>query len=127
MQVTLNPVALADIKKAAEDALLHRLETISLGERVSLALRASGNVGGRSFSFDYRAARAAGGAGKSALDGSGSGEGIAFAGGVGVIGTGSLRASQVVAAQGRADCAPARTRTLRWRGRRSSPGRWRPD
>ncbi len=46
MQVTLNPVGLADIKKAAEDALLHRLETISLGERVSLALRASGNVAG---------------------------------------------------------------------------------
>jgi len=46
MQVTLNPVALADIKKAAEDALLHRLETISLGERVALALRSSGNVAG---------------------------------------------------------------------------------
>src|SRR5450432_1716165 len=33
MQVTLDPVAPADIKKAGEEALIGRLESISLGER----------------------------------------------------------------------------------------------
>lgn len=46
MQVTLNPVALADIKKVAEEALINRLESISLGERLTLARRASGDVSG---------------------------------------------------------------------------------
>ena len=46
MQVTLNPVALADIKKAAEEALIGRLESVSLGEKLALARRASGRVAG---------------------------------------------------------------------------------
>ena len=44
MQVALTPVVAADIKRAAEDSLLTRLETISSGERLSLAHRASGRV-----------------------------------------------------------------------------------
>jgi len=44
MQVALSAVAPGDIKKAAEEALLHRLETISLGERISLGRRASSGV-----------------------------------------------------------------------------------
>ncbi len=46
MQVALAPAAPADIKKAAEEALLNRLETISLGEKVSLARRASARITG---------------------------------------------------------------------------------
>jgi hypothetical protein len=46
MQVALAPGVPADIKKAAEEALLNRLETISLGEKVSLARRASARVAG---------------------------------------------------------------------------------
>jgi hypothetical protein len=46
MQVSLAPVAPAGIKKAAEEALLSRLEAISLGEKVSLARRASARVAG---------------------------------------------------------------------------------
>ncbi len=44
MQVALTPVVPADIKRAAEEALLTRLETISLGEKLSLAHRASGRI-----------------------------------------------------------------------------------
>jgi hypothetical protein len=44
MQVALTPATPADIKKAAEDSLINRLETISEGERLSLAHRASGGV-----------------------------------------------------------------------------------
>jgi hypothetical protein len=47
MQVTLNPMALADIKKVTEEALISRLESISLGEKLTLARRASGNVAGK--------------------------------------------------------------------------------
>ena len=46
MQVALIPIVPADVKKAAEDALIHRLETISSGERLTLASRASGRVAG---------------------------------------------------------------------------------
>ena len=46
MQVALSPTVPGDIKIAAEDALIHRLETISPGERLSLARRASGRVAG---------------------------------------------------------------------------------
>lgn len=46
MQLALTPVAPADVKKAAEGALIHRLETISSGERLTLARRASGRVAG---------------------------------------------------------------------------------
>src|SRR5438309_9106189 len=44
MQVALTPTVPADIKRAAEEALLTRLETISLGEKLSLAHRASGRI-----------------------------------------------------------------------------------
>ena len=44
MQVTLTPAVAADIKRAAEDQILVRLESLSIGERISLARRASGRV-----------------------------------------------------------------------------------
>jgi hypothetical protein len=46
MQLALFPVVPADVKRAAEEALVRRLETISSGERLSLARRASGGVAG---------------------------------------------------------------------------------
>ena len=46
MQVALLPMVPADIKKAADEALLTRLESISYGERLTLARRASGRVAG---------------------------------------------------------------------------------
>ncbi len=44
MQVALTPVVAADIKMAAEESLINRLERLSQGERLSLAHRASGRV-----------------------------------------------------------------------------------
>ena len=44
MHLTLTPVVPADVKKAAEENLLTRLSTISLGEKLSLARRASGRI-----------------------------------------------------------------------------------
>jgi hypothetical protein len=44
MQVTLNPETPGDVKKRAEEALIRRLETISLGEKLTLARRASGQI-----------------------------------------------------------------------------------
>jgi hypothetical protein len=46
MQVALTPVVAADLKAAADEALIHRLEKISAGEKLSLARRASGRVAG---------------------------------------------------------------------------------
>lgn len=46
MQVALTPVVPADIKLAADEALCNRMETISVGEKVTLAHRASGRVAG---------------------------------------------------------------------------------
>ena len=46
MQVALTPVVPADIKMAAEEALISRLERLAQGERLSLARRASGHVAG---------------------------------------------------------------------------------
>ncbi|HVO79823.1 MAG TPA: hypothetical protein VMT28_03780 [Terriglobales bacterium] len=46
MRVALAPVVPADIKRAADEALINRLETIATGERLSLAHRASGRVAG---------------------------------------------------------------------------------
>lgn len=44
VQVTLTPAVAADIKRAAEDQLIVRLETLSTGEKTTLAKRASGRV-----------------------------------------------------------------------------------
>lgn len=44
MQIALMPALAADLKRAAEEALLGRLATISSGERLALAKRASGRV-----------------------------------------------------------------------------------
>jgi hypothetical protein len=46
MKVALTPVVPADIKIAAEEELIHRLEKISSGEKLSLARRASGRIAG---------------------------------------------------------------------------------
>jgi hypothetical protein len=44
MRVALTPVVPADIKLAAEESLINRLERLAQGERLSLARRASGRV-----------------------------------------------------------------------------------
>jgi hypothetical protein len=44
MRVALAPVVPADVKIAAEETLIHRLETISSGEKLALARRASGRI-----------------------------------------------------------------------------------
>lgn len=44
MRVSLAPKVPADIKHAAENLLLERLESISIGERLTLARRASGRI-----------------------------------------------------------------------------------
>lgn len=46
MHVALSPAVPADIKIAAEESLINRLERLSPGERLSLARRASGRVAG---------------------------------------------------------------------------------
>jgi hypothetical protein len=46
MRVALAPVVPADIKMAADEALMNRLETLSTGERLSLARQASGRIAG---------------------------------------------------------------------------------
>ena len=46
MKITLTPLVPADIKRAADEALIHRLETISTGERLTLARQGSGAVAG---------------------------------------------------------------------------------
>ena len=44
MQVALTPTVAADVKRTAEEQILNRLESLSSGERISLARRASGRV-----------------------------------------------------------------------------------
>jgi hypothetical protein len=44
MKVALTPTVAGDLKIAAEEVLINRLETISAGEKLSLARRASGRV-----------------------------------------------------------------------------------
>jgi hypothetical protein len=44
MQVTLTPAVAADIKRSAEEQILVRAESLSLGEKISLAKRGSGRV-----------------------------------------------------------------------------------
>lgn len=44
MQLALQPAVPADLKRAADDLLVNRLASISLGERIALARRASANV-----------------------------------------------------------------------------------
>ncbi|SRR6266567_5318349 len=44
MQVALTPTVAADVKRAAEEQIVNRMDSLSLGERISLARRASGRV-----------------------------------------------------------------------------------
>lgn len=44
MLVALTPAVAADIKKAADESLINRLETVSTGEKLTLARRGSGAV-----------------------------------------------------------------------------------
>jgi hypothetical protein len=44
MKVALSPSAPADVKVAVDDILIARLETVTIGERLTLARRASGRV-----------------------------------------------------------------------------------
>jgi hypothetical protein len=44
MQVAVTPVVAADIKRAAEEVLRAKLETISVGEKLTLARRAGGRI-----------------------------------------------------------------------------------
>lgn len=44
VQISLTPTVAADIKRSAEEQLLLRLETLSAGEKTTLAKRASGRV-----------------------------------------------------------------------------------
>lgn len=44
MQIALTPGVAADLKMAAEEAIVARLETVSEGERLTLAKRASGRI-----------------------------------------------------------------------------------
>jgi hypothetical protein len=46
MQVALAPAVASDLRIAAEEQLIHRLETISAGEKTTLARRASSRVAG---------------------------------------------------------------------------------
>jgi hypothetical protein len=46
LHLALTPTALADIKKVAEETLINRLPTISAGEKLALARRASARVAG---------------------------------------------------------------------------------
>jgi hypothetical protein len=46
MHVALMPVVPTDIKMAAEDSLINRLERLAQGERLTLARRASGRIAG---------------------------------------------------------------------------------
>jgi hypothetical protein len=46
MKVALSPTAPADVKVAADEVLIARVKTITLGERLTLARRASGRVAG---------------------------------------------------------------------------------
>jgi hypothetical protein len=46
MKLALTPVVPADLKRAADETLIRRLETISTGERLALARQASGVIAG---------------------------------------------------------------------------------
>ncbi len=46
VQVTLTPAVAADIKRAAEEQIIVRLESIPAGEKITLARRASGRIAG---------------------------------------------------------------------------------
>ena len=46
MKVSLSPTVPADVKVAADDALIARLKTVTIGERLTLARRASGRIAG---------------------------------------------------------------------------------
>jgi hypothetical protein len=44
MQVTLTPVIAPDIKRAAEEQIILRLESVPMGQKITLARRASGRI-----------------------------------------------------------------------------------
>ena len=44
MLIALSPTVAADIKRAAEEQILRGLETVSAGEKITLAKRASGRI-----------------------------------------------------------------------------------
>jgi hypothetical protein len=46
MKVALSPVVPADVKLSADESLIARLKTVTLGERLTLARRASGRIAG---------------------------------------------------------------------------------
>jgi len=46
MKVALSPVVPADVKRSAEETLIARVKTITLGERLTLARQASGMIAG---------------------------------------------------------------------------------
>ena len=46
MKVALSPVVPSDVKLSADDTLISRLKTITLGERLTLARQASGRIAG---------------------------------------------------------------------------------
>jgi len=46
MKVALSPVVPADVKRAADETLIGRLKTVTLGERVTLARQGSGRIAG---------------------------------------------------------------------------------
>src|SRR5215467_6340520 len=46
MKVALSPTVPADVKVAADDTLIARLKTVTIGERLSLARLASGRIAG---------------------------------------------------------------------------------
>jgi hypothetical protein len=46
MQLALTPIVAADLKQAADETLCNRMDTVSQGEKITLAHRASGRVAG---------------------------------------------------------------------------------
>lgn len=55
MEVAIAPSAAADVRPIAEELLINKIETLSLGERISLARRASSGVAGALLLNDERA------------------------------------------------------------------------
>ena len=54
MRVALTPVVPGDVKRAAEETLINRMESISAGEKLTLARQASGRIAGALLASDDR-------------------------------------------------------------------------